>query len=371
MRTSLPLLLLHGGRDHCRNWDWTAEALRDQLAHHRARPARARRQPVVAGRQLHHGRLPLRPGPAHPPAAPGARDHRRPLPRRQHRPPLCRHLSGVGGEAGGHRGARPAPACWPSCAGKTIDKRMDEWIREQRALGRLLPRRYAIDRGRLPAHAGGESAPLRRAGASPDRPGRQPERGRHLQLEVRQLRARVAAVRHVPAGTSASVVAHRLPDPPALRQGEQVGQPGRRWPRGAVPPREGAWASTGRGTGCTTTGWTSSSVSSASFSETRGKESDMSALNVEPMAGREAWQGNDMARSTDWIVPVSARAVDEIDAALRHLERRGLRWPDFGRDDFPSPPSPVTSRPCSTRSRTAGASCSCVDFPWSATRSSA
>ena len=24
-----PLLLLHGGRDHCRNWDWTAAALRD------------------------------------------------------------------------------------------------------------------------------------------------------------------------------------------------------------------------------------------------------------------------------------------------------------------------------------------------------
>lgn len=25
-----PLLLLHGGRDHCRNWDWTAKALRDR-----------------------------------------------------------------------------------------------------------------------------------------------------------------------------------------------------------------------------------------------------------------------------------------------------------------------------------------------------
>lgn len=25
-----PLLLVHGGRDHCRNWDWTAEALRDE-----------------------------------------------------------------------------------------------------------------------------------------------------------------------------------------------------------------------------------------------------------------------------------------------------------------------------------------------------
>jgi pimeloyl-ACP methyl ester carboxylesterase len=24
-----PLLLLHGGRDHCRNWDWVAQALRD------------------------------------------------------------------------------------------------------------------------------------------------------------------------------------------------------------------------------------------------------------------------------------------------------------------------------------------------------
>lgn len=25
-----PLLLIHGGRDHCRNWDWTAEAMRDR-----------------------------------------------------------------------------------------------------------------------------------------------------------------------------------------------------------------------------------------------------------------------------------------------------------------------------------------------------
>ena len=24
-----PLLLVHGGRDHCRNWDWVAAALRD------------------------------------------------------------------------------------------------------------------------------------------------------------------------------------------------------------------------------------------------------------------------------------------------------------------------------------------------------
>src|SRR3546814_8208078 len=25
-----PLLLVHGGRDHCRNWDWVAQSLRDR-----------------------------------------------------------------------------------------------------------------------------------------------------------------------------------------------------------------------------------------------------------------------------------------------------------------------------------------------------
>jgi len=26
--TKPPMVMLHGGRDHCRNWDWAAEALR-------------------------------------------------------------------------------------------------------------------------------------------------------------------------------------------------------------------------------------------------------------------------------------------------------------------------------------------------------
>lgn len=29
--TAPPLLLLHGGRDHCRNWDWVAQGLRDRF----------------------------------------------------------------------------------------------------------------------------------------------------------------------------------------------------------------------------------------------------------------------------------------------------------------------------------------------------
>src|SRR5205809_957275 len=34
---------------------------------------------------------------------------------------------------------------------------------------------------------------------------------------------------------------------------------------------------------------------------------------------------------------VSPTAIAEIDAALRGLQRRGLAWPKFGREDFPLP----------------------------------
>ena len=109
---------VHGGRDHCRNWDWVAGALATGLARHRARPARPRRQPVVARRQLLDGRLRLRPRPAHPSAGAGAGDDRRPLARRQRRPALRRHLPRAvaaarrdrGPRAGAGRDGRRAPA---------------------------------------------------------------------------------------------------------------------------------------------------------------------------------------------------------------------------------------------------------------------
>ena len=50
-----------------------------------------------------------------------------------------------------------------------------------------------------------------------------------------------------------------------------------------------------------------------------------------------AWLGADLAASTDWIRPVSDAAVAECDAALDGLRRRGVKWPDFGREDFPLP----------------------------------
>ena len=171
-----------------------------RLAHHRPRPARPRRQPVVAGRHLHDGRLHLRPRPAHPPAA-----RRRPSPSSPTRSAATSPCATPASTPrtwpswSPSRGSAPRPKMLAQRLAKPFAERMRDWIDEQRGLSGRLPRRYASHRGRLQAHAGGEPAPHPRAGAPPHRARRQPERGRHLQLEVRQLRALLAALRHARA----------------------------------------------------------------------------------------------------------------------------------------------------------------------------
>lgn len=56
-----------------------------------------------------------------------------------------------------------------------------------------------------------------------------------------------------------------------------------------------------------------------------------------PLAGPMVWHGRDLAASTDWIRRLSAAAIDEIDAALRTVQARGLRWRDLRKKDFPLP----------------------------------
>jgi len=60
-------------------------------------------------------------------------------------------------------------------------------------------------------------------------------------------------------------------------------------------------------------------------------------MSATPIVGREAWRGEDVAGSTDWIHPLGAAEVEELDAALRAVQRRGLDWPALTRDDFPIP----------------------------------
>ncbi len=49
------------------------------------------------------------------------------------------------------------------------------------------------------------------------------------------------------------------------------------------------------------------------------------------------WRGEDLTRSTDWIRAITAAEVEELDGALRGVQRRGLDWPKMTRDDFPLP----------------------------------
>jgi len=63
----------------------------------------------------------------------------------------------------------------------------------------------------------------------------------------------------------------------------------------------------------------------------------VSVTVTRPIDGPEAWRGDDLARSTDWIHPVSAAEQEEIDAALRAVQRRGLGWRDLTREDFAIP----------------------------------
>ena len=199
-----PLLLLHGGRDHCRNWDWVAGRLRKDwhiiapdLRGHGDSQWSASANYGMAGyiydlAQLIH-QLKLAPVTivAHSLGGSIALRYAGIYPDNVKRLVAIEGL-GMSPQVLRDRGKKP------------IDERMRSWIEEQRALAGRLPRRYRDHRGCLQEDAGGEQASVAGTGAASDAAWRQPERGRHLQLEVRQLRAPVAALRHAAGRTSRS-----------------------------------------------------------------------------------------------------------------------------------------------------------------------
>ena len=138
-----PLLMIHGGRDHCRNWDWAAAALRHDwhiiapdLRGHGDSQWSADGNYGMNGyiydlAQLIHG---------------------------QRLAPVTIVAHSLGGNvalryAGLYpetvarlvaiEGLGPSPTAWAERSAKSIAARMDEWIREQRGLAGRLPRRYA------------------------------------------------------------------------------------------------------------------------------------------------------------------------------------------------------------------------------------
>jgi pimeloyl-ACP methyl ester carboxylesterase len=141
--TKPPLLMLHGGRDHCRNWDWTAAALREDWH-------------VIAPDLRGHGDSQWSTDANYTMA--GYVYDLAQLVHQQTLAPVTIIAHSLGGNitlryAGLYpetvarlvivEGLGPPPARLAEYAARTIVTRLDDWIREQRGLAGRLPRRYA------------------------------------------------------------------------------------------------------------------------------------------------------------------------------------------------------------------------------------
>jgi pimeloyl-ACP methyl ester carboxylesterase len=138
-----PLLLVHGGRDHCRNWDWTAAALRadwhviaPDLRGHGDSQWSADGSYTMAGyiydlaQLVHQQRLEPVTIVAHSLGGNIALRYSGLYP---HAVSRLVAIEGLG----------PSPAATAGRPRRSIAERMDAWIREQRGLAGRLPRRYA------------------------------------------------------------------------------------------------------------------------------------------------------------------------------------------------------------------------------------
>jgi pimeloyl-ACP methyl ester carboxylesterase len=138
-----PLLLVHGGRDHCRNWDWVAERLRAEWH-------------VIAPDLRGHGDSQWSPDGSYTMA--GYIYDLAQLIHQQQLAPVTILAHSLGGNialryAGIYpksvrkliaiEGLGPSPKMQAERAKRSIADRMQSWIDEQRALSGRLPRRYA------------------------------------------------------------------------------------------------------------------------------------------------------------------------------------------------------------------------------------
>jgi hypothetical protein len=55
------------------------------------------------------------------------------------------------------------------------------------------------------------------------------------------------------------------------------------------------------------------------------------------ITGPAAWHGQGLATSTEWLRRLTPAGLCELEAALRAVQARGLRWRQITRDDFPLP----------------------------------
>ena len=164
-----PLLMVHGGRDHCRNWDWVAERLRD-------------RYHIIAPDLRGHGDSAWAIGGGYDQAA-----YIYDLAQIVHQKALApvtiiSHSLGAGialNYCGAYpetvkklvaiEGLGPSPQVMAEQAKRTIDNRLRAWIKDRRENSGRAPRRYATL----------DEAIARMAGENPHL---SPEQARHLTI---------------------------------------------------------------------------------------------------------------------------------------------------------------------------------------------
>jgi len=56
-----------------------------------------------------------------------------------------------------------------------------------------------------------------------------------------------------------------------------------------------------------------------------------------PICGPSAWYGRDIAKSVDWIEPLTPSGLAEIENAAKRLAETKINWQSIGRQDFPLP----------------------------------
>lgn len=204
------LILVHGGRDHARSWDWIARALR-------------RDWHIICPDLRGHGDSAWSPDGAY--TMPYYICDLAQLIHQQDAAPVTIVAHSLGGAISlRYAGLYPervrklvaieglglSPAAIDQREATGFADRWRGWIEERRGVSARTSTLW-LDRRSAGADAFGEQAPLRGTGAPPDDPRRQPQRGWQLQLEVRQLPALVATARHYRCRTACALGTDHVP----------------------------------------------------------------------------------------------------------------------------------------------------------------
>ncbi|MFD0828033.1 TauD/TfdA family dioxygenase [Neobacillus sp. M.A.Huq-85] len=60
----------------------------------------------------------------------------------------------------------------------------------------------------------------------------------------------------------------------------------------------------------------------------------MSIILNEKVQGRSSWKGTDLAKDDSWIYYLSEETIAALDKAVLHVKQKGLKAPDFKKEDF-------------------------------------